>query len=154
MPKFLHEYSRYANGQVIENGWWEIRGNKLFNSAGGHHDYYPRPDDEIREGTWEEIMRDYLLDNSQITGWIAPDGTFYGCKPEAHSGIAYYVLNARERELEERGFVKIFKNPEYLLQRVSGVRTYEAIRCDYKPMTAAQRKVLDEKGVFYHEYQV
>ena len=56
MARFLHEYLHYPNGTVVDNGWWEIVGNRLYNRAGGHHDYDPQSDDEIREGTWEEIF--------------------------------------------------------------------------------------------------
>lgn len=147
MPKFLHEYNHYANGQVVENGWWEIRGNKLYNSCGGWHDYTPRPDDEIKESTWDEILKESVRDDTETTGWIAPDGVFYGCAPQAHEALAEYVIGASERELEEKGYVKIYRNPAYLRVSVPGTPLYEAAFFGSGRITKEQIATLKEKGV-------
>ncbi len=147
MAKFLHEFNRYANGLVVDNGWWEIKNGKCYNLAGGYHDYVPSEDDEIREGTWESILHDTTRDDSQMTGWVAPDGTFYGCKPYAHSLCAEYVIGIEERDLEERGYVKVFENPARLRQHVAGMQRYTAARMDGHHINEAQRKILLDKGI-------
>lgn len=150
MALFLHEITRYINGQTSDNGWWEIRGSKLYNRCGGWHDYVPSPDDEIRESTWDEIMRETVRDDAQITGWIAPDGTFYGCAPEDHSLLARYVLGASERELEKRGYAKIFSVPSY----VRHSEPYECVRSDLRRLTDEQLQVLRDKGIDHMDFYV
>ena len=151
MAQFLHEYSRYPNGKIIDNGWWEIRGNRLYNRRGGHHDYTPMPDDEIREATWDEIVREEIVDNTKTTGWIAPDGTFYGCSTQDHSLVAQYVFNSDERSLERAGYVKIYEVPYYLRIKHPEYDRYEYIRGDGHRATEAQILTLKEKGLeIYH----
>lgn len=146
MAKFLHEF---MSGQ--DNGYWEIRGNRLVNSKGGWHDYVPSPDDEIIEGTWDDVMKlRYKPDDSQITGWLAPDGTFYGCAPEDHYAIAKYHLGCTEQELEKKGFAKIFFNPRFMIDH--GAPSYEAIRSDLHRMTDAQLQVLKDKGIDHEDF--
>lgn len=51
-----------------------------------------------------------VYDNCYNTGWLAPDGTFYGCDYKHHKEHAKYVQKLTEREMEERGFIKITCN--------------------------------------------
>ena len=136
MPKFLHEYVKYRDGSTKDNGWWRIDGDKLVNSAGGWHTYHPSPDDEIVEADgWSDLDYSYLIDNTQTTGWVSPEGDFYGCKYMNHSVVANMVLKSSECLLELAGWVKIgWYNGNY----------YAYVR--HFP-TEAQQKVLDEKGV-------
>lgn len=49
-----------------------------------------------------------LLDNSVYkTGWLAPDGTFYGCDYSCHSAQAKLVHKKDEETLEREGYIKI-----------------------------------------------
>lgn len=151
MAKFLHEYLHFGNGKVQDNGWWEICGSKLYNRAGGRHDYVPQEDDEIREGTWNDIIKETVVDNTQITGWIAPNGTFYGCSPLNHAVVAEYVLNSSEKGLEEQGYVKIFENPAFLRREYPEYPRYEYMRGDSHYPNSAQIHVLREKGLVIKE---
>lgn len=147
MSLFLHEYSEYPNGEVKDNGYWEIRGHRLYNRRGGFHNYYPKEGDEIIESTWAEVMRKYLMDkmdDSKITGWIAPDGTFYGCSTEDHADFAQYVLGHDEFTLEKNGYCKIFEHPSLLR-----IEDPDAPRYSYycRFLTRAQQDVLEQKGI-------
>ena len=143
--KFLHEYLKSPNGTILSNAYWEIRGNRLYNAAGGFHFYEPKEDDEIIESTWDEILYEAALkklDSSKITGWIASDGTFYGCDPTDHWEIAERILNSTERELEERGYCKIYCNPIwYMTDEPEYSYYYE------EHLTEAQIDVLISKGL-------
>ena len=111
--KFLHEYLYYDNGKTIDNGYWEIDGDRLVNACGGWHPYDPSPDDEIIESDWDYInwlrAKDAISDK-YTTGWIAPDGTFYGCDYQNHHYVAEY-LDMTETMMENKGYIKIYLNP-------------------------------------------
>lgn len=143
--KFLHEYLKSPNGTVLQDAYWEIRGNRLYNAAGGFHFYEPKEDDEIIESTWDEILYEAALkklDSSKITGWIAPDGTFYGCDPTGHWEVAEFILHCNERELEKRGYCRIYCNPIWYMTNES------EYSYDYeKHLTEAQIDVLISKGL-------
>lgn len=149
MPRFLHECYEDRNGRKVYNGWWEICGDYLYNRAGGRHRYEPKEDDEIKECEWEDIIRENLLDDSETTGWIAPDGTFYGCNPRRHRDVAVYIFDCEEIDLEEKGYCKIFQHPP-LMRVKTGCKEF-----DYYPswrnLTAAQREVLKKKGLIEEE---
>ena len=34
MRKFLHEFQKYRDGTKRDNGWWEIKGDYLYNYVG------------------------------------------------------------------------------------------------------------------------
>lgn len=113
--KFLHEFLTHRDGTKYDNGYWEIRGNRLVNAAGGWHDYHPTPEDEIIESDWNHIRKMnfilYFRSNEESdTGWIAPDGRFYGTDFMDHWKVAEY-FDTTESDLEDRGFVKIYFNP-------------------------------------------
>jgi len=148
--KFLHEYSIFANGVRCDNGYWEIDGDYLYNRAGGRHDYNPKPDDEIIEADgWDEIIRMTVRDDSETTGWIAPDGEFFGCSPRDHRNMAVYLFGMEEDELEEKGYLKIFENPNMVIINAllngEEPHRYEAYVRRYT--TEAQRETLAKKGL-------
>lgn len=105
MSLFLHEK---FNG--YDNGWWEIVGDKLVNVYGGYHHYHPKEDDEIVEAKdFDELdWTGCLLNERYSTGWIAPDGTWYPCRPQDHCDVAHFVLRSTEKSLETHGYIKVF----------------------------------------------
>ena len=113
--KFLHELVEYSNGKVYDNGYWEIKGNYLYNYSGGRHEYIPSPNDEIIETDWAGARRlnaKAAISDDHTSGWIAPDGTFYGVSYQDHYLVAEY-LGMTEKDMEELGYVKIYLNPIY-----------------------------------------
>lgn len=143
--KFLHEFLTHRDGTKQDNGYWEIRDNRLVNAAGGWHDYYPSPDDEIFESNWETVKKlnflQYFKDHKNVeTGWIAPDGTFYGTGWMDHWMVAEY-FDTTESDLEDKGFIKIYHNP---LWPTTGDE-YEYVYTRYH-ITQAQIDTLEKKG--------
>ncbi len=121
-----------------DNGWWRIDGNMLVNPCGGFHIYIPSPDDEIIEADdWNDITRLTVRDDSQTTGWLSPDGEFYGCKYSEHADLAECYIGKTERELEILGWVKIYYDP--LTKKYS--YTYE------NELTNKQREIIENKGL-------
>lgn len=114
MKKYLHEFLKFSNGTIRDNGWWEIDGDRLLNEFGGWHDYQPEEDDVIVEAKDYLDLRNkvdfsYLIKNDSKYGWLAPDGTFYGCDSQEHNELAVlYFKKDDEEELEEEGYLKIF----------------------------------------------
>lgn len=109
--KFLHEFLEYGDGTFIDNGWWEIRGDKLINGAGGWHPYTPTDNDIIVEAEGrDELDYSYLLQPDSDLGWLNLDGKFYGCKYRDHQALAELYFKTSERRLEEMGWIKIFKD--------------------------------------------
>ena len=145
--RFLHEYNVPSNGPVSDNGYWVIRNGYVENARGGRHRYEPSPDDEIvAYDSWESLYKHTVRDDSQITGWIAPNGEFFGCKPEDHDKMCTYYFGARnELALEKMGYIKIFENPWRLRAMKPELPHY-----DYgwaTVPTAAQWDTLIAKGV-------
>lgn len=60
---------------------------------------------------WENTT---IFDNSYLTGWLSPEGVFYGCDYNHHKLQAKLVHKCSERDMEERGFVKITKSERKL----------------------------------------
>lgn len=48
-----------------------------------------------------------LVDNSYRTGWLSPDGNFFGCAYYLHSLQAKFILKKTELELENEGWCRI-----------------------------------------------
>ena len=154
--KFLHEFVDYPNRKNMDNGWWQYDPDtgKVYNRNGGWHDYKYHPKEEIIESTWADILKLEIRDDSYTTGWIAPDGTFYGCAPMDHIGLAKYYLGKDEAELEEAGWMKITEVP-YMFRGQPGWgndRFEYYFFNPYKYITDAQIKTLNAKGIELKEY--
>lgn len=129
MPYFLHEYCRYRDGVKKDNGYWEIKSDKtpseligeivrVENAVGGFHEYPITQDDEIIfANDRKELNYSHLLDPNSKYGWLAPDGTFYGCKYMEHEDVAYFILHGSSCDLEEKGYVKIYESRFFNLGR-------------------------------------
>jgi len=130
--KFLHEYLTYQNGVVIDNGWWLIDGCHLVNRNGGYHIYTPSDTDIIVEKDgWNDVLRDTIRDDSNVTGWIAPDGEFFGCSAMDHELIASILFDMDEVTMEKMGYIKVYEIPyQTIIQMtMNGTKAhrYEAI---------------------------
>ena len=124
MPYYLHEWQHFKDTKV-NNGYWELEcyadvGEevKVFNELGGYHYHTIRENDEIVYArSRRDLDHSFLLDPNSDLGWLAPDGTFYGCAYFAHEDVAYYVLKSSSAELEEKGYVKIYESRLFGLGR-------------------------------------
>lgn len=140
---FYHE--KLNNGR--SNGFWEVNEDdllcanfgdeiRLYNQFGGYHYHkLAREDTFISVSHWDDLpwKEVYLIPDSNL-GWISPSGEFFGCDYREHDNLATYVLNSSERELEVKGWVKIYS--------CDGPQWYHE---DLRP-TEEQKRVLREKG--------
>lgn len=164
--KFLHEVIdiNSKTGEKIYNGWWEIKGNYLYNYAGVRHSYIPSVDDEIIESSWEEVIKQEARNSTETTGWIAPNGEFFGCGYGDHSFLAEALFDSSCTEMQADGYCMIYWNryvnnafelplgdlmiPDETLANIaaSSQKGSYDYYCD-TPLTAAQKEVLQKKGV-------
>lgn len=146
MTKYLAEYSKYSNGEKKFNGFWEICGNRLVNLNGGWHDYRPSKNDKVYEvENYEDLpFRDYYINNDFKTGWLDRNGNFFGCDYMEHEFVAWYVFHKEEHELEEMGWVKIYKNI------FEG--GYDYLHYSRLPLTDSQKKYLIDNGFDIKKY--
>ena len=142
--KFVHEFVDYPNHKNVDNGWWEYDEitNKCYNVAGGWHFYHLHPKDEFIEGTWDDVLiYDFNLHRDDyITGWISPEGDFFGCSPQEHSRVAEYIYGMTEREMENSGYIKVYELPIWMRNTD---RRYDY----FGHPTAAQQEVLIKLGI-------
>ena len=97
----------------VENYWWELEGDRVYNAVGGYHSANSYDKTNIVEAKdWEFLdwKGTELLDNKYKTGWIDRTGIFYGCSSESHSTQAEYIHHKTERELELLGWIKVYKS--------------------------------------------
>ena len=121
------------------NGWWEYNEDleRIENSYGGWNSHTPTPEEIVEVSSWEDLDWSCLLDPDSPVGWISPSGEFYGCDCRAHEEVAYWVLHSTERELEVKGFVKIYFDTFSHKYDWYSNRLY---------LTPAQKHVLEDKG--------
>ena len=146
---FIHEYDDYPGQKNVDNGIWEFDGTFCYNRNGGRHIYTPHPMDKKFEAKgWDEVLKIELLANRDkyITGWISPNGDFFGCAPEDHDDVAKYIFDKTQRELEDAGYIKVYENPRRL--RAASLKTMElySYYCYERP-TSAQEITLERLGI-------
>ena len=102
-----------------KNFWWRLSTTTplddatLYNYSGGHMTGVNCENAEIVEADdwncldWNGTV---LLDDSYKTGWVAPNGEFYGCDYRCHYMCALMVLKKKDTELEEQGYIKVTKD--------------------------------------------
>ena len=124
---------------VLENNsWWQLKDNYVYNMFGGRH--LAEPDlFTVEAPDWEDLDWSCLLDRESYTGWIAPDGTWFGCADGDHGLIAKFLLKSSETQLEQKGWVKIYRS-ELTHMRDWYVKNLKA--------TQAQIDTLLEKGIY------
>lgn len=154
---FVHEFLTYRDGVVRDNGWWEYdpTTEMVYNRNGGRHSYTHTSQEEIIESTWEEILAKTLRNDDCITGWIAPDGEFFGCDPMDHVKLAKYYLKTEEEQLESDGWIKITEVPWWARSADDLNGRYEYFFFNpYKHITQSQYKTLQDKGLKLKEYDL
>ena len=89
--------------------WWEVKGDKVYNRYGGYH-----PLDKklpiVEAIDWYDLDWSCLLRKNSDVGWIAPDGTWFGCKNMDHADVAKFFFLSSEEMLEQKGWVKVYRS--------------------------------------------
>lgn len=154
---FLREFVDYPSQKDVYNGIWEYENGICYNRFGGHHDYKEHPLSEFfTADNWDDVLKYTIRDDTQITGWLAPDGTFYGCAPMDHMYLEDHVLQRDATELEDEGWIKIYENPINMRVHHSSEYGEDLPQYDYLGMhypTQQQKEVLLKKGLTLHDYR-
>lgn len=145
---FVHEFREGNDGHVYDNGWWQLRGDMLFNRNGGRHAYTPHPKDEKIESTWDEVIKRSLIEHSgdYRTGWLSPDGRFYGCDYMDHRLVAEYIFDDDEIGLEEKGYCKLYRS------MFDGVEGFDKMPGGHNLTEAQWKYLLDNDYTTPEEY--
>lgn len=135
------------------SNWVQDRGDRWVNASGG---YRPKQKDDVvyetltvGAGDWDSL--DYSntcygakFNRDKDAGWLAPDGTFFGCSSAEHDSIAYYVLKKDVDVLETTGYVRVDGRP-------NPARSWCSFRA-HKQITDVQREWLSARGHSLEEY--
>ena len=115
------------NSKDLMPYWWEyddstpINNARLKNIGLGQNSGNDLTGYEIIEAdSWYDLdwKGTKVYSPEYFTGWVSPDGKFYGCDYEYHLEQALFVHKTTMRDLEERGFIKITKklrSDEYMV---------------------------------------
>ena len=130
---------------VLENNyWWEVKGNKVYNMCGGRHDLDTSLP-IVEADDWTSLDWSCLLNRHSTVGWIAPDGTWFGCDHSAHTDVAELFFKTTEEKLEKNGWVKVYRSP---LNHMRDWYTKGMV------VTRAQADTLNIKGFSVDDFQI
>ena len=117
----------------FNNWWWEYDASKPKYCTTLYNDGFGKNSDINIEGMETATGEDFcdlnwygteVYDNNYKTGWLSPDGKFYGCDYSSHRAQAKYVHKKHESDLEDEGWVKISYRIYY---NKNGTRSLEAM---------------------------
>ena len=117
----------------LKNWWWEYDATLPKSCTTIYNTGLGKTSDIDIEGMETAVGEDFsdlnwygteVYDNKYKTGWLSPDGKFYGCDYRNHSTQAKFVHKKYESDLEEDGWVKISYRIYY---NEDGSRDLEAI---------------------------
>lgn len=90
------QFEPETNKIIGEEGYVEISGFERAEAS------------SLSELDWNDTL---VLNKKLRTGWLNPDGEFFGCVPWCHRLQAEIIHQKTEVELEEEGWVRITYNP-------------------------------------------
>lgn len=99
----------------IDNFWWELSTEHaldsctVYNYVGGKMSDCDCTNLQIVEAdSWEYLdwSGTSLWSDQYKTGWLAPNGKFYGCDYRYHNMSANLVHHKTEKEMEQAGYIK------------------------------------------------
>lgn len=103
----------------IDNFWWELDTktplNKatVYNRFGGRQTGLDLSNSTIVEAKdWQHLdwLGTSVYDNAFTTGWLSPQGKFFGCSYSSHNSQAELVHGKPESQLEAEGWIKLTRN--------------------------------------------
>ena len=127
-----------------DNCWWEVKKDKAYNMYGGRHDLDTSLP-IVEADDWTSLDWSCLLNKHSTVGWIAPDGTWFGCDYSAHNDVAELFLKSTEEKLERTGWVKVYRSA---LNHMRDWYTKGMV------VTKAQADTLNIKGFLVDDFQI
>lgn len=141
----FYKLKTHSNAFVkVQNYWWKLDVNTPINRAtvynyfGGKQSDINLTNKQIVEANdWSDLdwKGTDVYDDSFKTGWLSPEGEFYGCSNEEHLQQSHFVHKKYENELEQLGWIKIRRDLTKTYQ-ITALLSYnikgELIRPTYK----------------------
>lgn len=100
-------YNKYGETWVNLRGGWCMKSDNDEIVAVAEY----ANDEEFINANRKDVYS-YLIKPKSDYGWLAPDGTFYGCEFASHSDVACLYFDKDEMILEKEGWVKVFRSVE------------------------------------------
>lgn len=97
-PQYGEIWRNFKGGWCLKEGT-EILGSGIF--CGTKEQFIEMHRKELNE---------HLLDKDSPYGWLSPFCEWYPCAYTGHQAVAEDYLGFNEEELEERGWIKVFKD--------------------------------------------
>ena len=93
------------------NSYWEVdeTRNLMINEVGGHTSLDPNLE-IIEVENEDELDYSFLIDDSYETGWLSPDGRWYGCEYYSHEEVADKIFKSSGDDLKDKGWKAISRN--------------------------------------------
>ena len=136
-----------------ENWWWEVDENTplynatLYNMFGGKNSGVDITGLEIVEAqNWRDLdwKGTPTYGSEYKTGWLSPDGKFYGCDYRYHDYNARFIHGKTEDQLEQQGWVKIACRINLKTKQKEGLQAIFACRDGFTYPTNEQIKYVRE----------
>ena len=105
-PAYIYDDLHLKYGEIVRNfmGGWCFKNNYEIMEDLGEHDK-----DEFEEIHRKEIYAWVIKEDSPY-GWLSPSCEWLPCGFRDHEAVAFYYLGEDETDLEDRGWLKIFRN--------------------------------------------
>ncbi len=145
LMKTFHKIDVHGTGKA---DWWHYDDGVYRNDMGGGFSARGVEPVEVKEAAHSGMLQrsaDGLLRPDYHTGWLAPDGTFYGCFSRDHESVAYDYLCSSTVQLEKMGFARLY-GPQGSLGDMLWSLATSATDPKKKTPTKAQKEVLKAKG--------
>ena len=105
--------------------------------------------EKINDLDWNDTL---ILSKKLRTGWLSPEGRFYGCEPWCHRLQAELIHERTERELEEEGWVRITYTPTQSGEKVMSAgfcSSDETIYPTSAQLSYLYRNYMDKKHIYH-----
>lgn len=133
-----------------EPSWVRDGGDKWHQGEGPA--YFPKNDekilDVIQAAHKEQIpaIHENLLSDTVKSGWITPDGRWFGCPSNNHDTVIHEIFGIRVGRAEELGFIRCYG--------MSHGRMLWSNTSEYFRVTPKQKRALDKHGYIVDDWDM
>lgn len=132
------EYNPETNEIVGESGYFDISNFETMQA------------ESVHDLDWNGTV---VLNKKLRTGWLNPEGEFFGCEPWCHKLQAQIIHRSDERKLEEGGWVRITKNEKQVM--VAGFCSLdETLYPSSAQLSFLYKNYQDNKHLYYEIWNI
>jgi hypothetical protein len=118
--------------------WWEQEGKKIYNQSGGYNflissdeivetvkakdwDILFTPENIAKTTTYKNLVKNST--NKELKcGWLEPNGKMHYCRYQDHITYVDLVLNSSVSEIEDKGWLHVYRNENTVVFYANGHR--------------------------------